>query len=127
MRAQLRRLTSLVAITAAIVFGLLAAYAYYESTSAQETVVLLYKFTNEAISKCEADRTSNFCDSIEPFRKDLHSSVEFRDKRSEDARIYGALALAVPFLCAFLFIGGSWVMTGSISAKQDQDPKNDVR
>lgn len=113
---QLKRLAKLVAASGALVFGCLAGYAKYEAHSAQAAVEIWHQNLKEANSECEKDRTSIYCESIDSSRKEFHEAVAFRNERDEDATTYFALSVAIPLICAFLWFGGRWVVTGSVKS-----------
>lgn len=115
--SQLKRLAILVASTGALVFGCLAGYAKYEAHSAQSAVVTWHQNLTTANIECGKDRTSIYCESIDSSGKEFDGAVAFRDERDEDATIYFVLSGAIPLICAFLWFGGCWVMTGSIKSR----------
>ena len=120
MHNQLRRLALLVGSTSAIIFGLLAGYAQYQASSAQETVKIWYKNFNTTIAACEAYPRSSFCDDVHPAKKEFDDAVSFREQRSENAKIYLGIAVGIPLLSMFLFIGLRWVITGRPFPRRDE-------
>jgi len=114
---QLKRLAILVAGTGALVFGCLAGYAKYEAHSAQAAVVFLGQVLSEANSECGKDRTSIYCELIDAKREDFHRSVASRNEHDEAATAFFGVSVSIPLICAFLWFGGRWVVTGSARSR----------
>lgn len=112
-QSKLQRLAMLMAGTGALLFGCLAGYAKYEAHSAQAAVEIWHQNLTKANIECEQDRTSIYCESIDLANKEFDGAVTLRDERDEVATTYFALSVAIPFICALLWFGSRWGVTGS--------------
>lgn len=103
----------LMAGTGVLLFGCLAGYAKYEAHTAQAAVEIWHQNSTKANIECEQDRTSIYCESIDLANKEFNGAVTLRDERDEDATAYFTISVAIPFICAFLWFGGRWIVIGS--------------
>ena len=114
MEDQLHRLTLLVAIAAFLVFGGASAYSFYQAHSYQTAVNYWADSWNRSIDKCEKNRQSSFCESIERKQNEFDSAVNIRDRHREKAKMFLTATIAIPVLSFILFFGLRWVITGRL-------------
>jgi hypothetical protein len=113
------RLSVLVAATSFVMLGSASIFSIYRASASQNAVTVWYRNMNTAISECEADRTSTYCESITSWRDNFNESVDERDMWSGLANVFAIASIATPIVVAFVFFSTRWVRTGTFRSGTD--------